>query len=297
MTRKTNTLAQLSDTLIAETTAAGQATVAIRSSSGHRLSGMLWEPDVVVTSEQSLPARGEYEVTVAQQPAVSATLAGRDAGTNVAVLRLAQRLPFGARPPSAEPRVGAIVLAIGAGSGGGAGVRLGVVSAVGPQWHSRAGGRIEKRIVLDARLAHSEEGGPVIDAEGALVGMSTFGPRGQVLAIPSATLERVVPLLLKDGVIRRGWLGVALHPVAVPDGVRDAAGQGSGMMVMSIVEGGAAAKAGVMAGDILLTLGGISAVGHLRAALDADSIGRDLDLRLVRGGAITTLRATIAAEP
>jgi len=298
MTDTTNILVQLSDSLVAQTLAASQATVAIRSSSRWQVSGILWQPDVVVTSEQSLPERGDYEVAVAHQPAVSATVAGRDAGTNVAVLRLSQPLPFRARrATNVEPRVGAIALAVGAGAAGAASVRLGIVSAVGPQWHSRAGGRIERRIVVDARLARAEEGGPVIDADGALLGMSTFGPRGQVLVIPSATLERVVPVLLKDGLIRRGWLGLALHPVAVPDTLREAAGQGSGMMVMSIIEGGAGAEAGVMAGDILLTLDGTSAVGQLRTVLDADSIGRNVDLRLVRGGAITTLRATISPEP
>ena len=178
MTDKTNILAQLSDSLVARTLAAGQGTVAVRSSSGWQLSGVLWEPDVVVTSEQSLPARGDYEVAVAHQPAVAATVAGRDAGTNVAVLRLSQPLPFSdRRAMNAEARVGAIALAVGAGGGGAASVRLGIVSAVGPQWHSRAGGTIDRRIVLDTRLARAEEGGPVIDAEGALLGMSTFGPR------------------------------------------------------------------------------------------------------------------------
>src|SRR5258705_13858027 len=87
MTDKTNILAQLSDSLVARTLAAGQATVAVRSSSGWQVSGVLWGPDVVVTSEKSLPEHGDYEVAVPHQPAVSATVAGRDAGTNVAVLR------------------------------------------------------------------------------------------------------------------------------------------------------------------------------------------------------------------
>src|SRR5258708_37398859 len=78
--------------------------------------------------------------------------------------------------------------------------------------------------------------------------MSTFGQRGQVIAIPTSTIERIVPLLLKDGRIARGWLGVALQAVAVPDALRESAGQSSGLMVMSVVEDGPAARAGIVAG-------------------------------------------------
>jgi S1-C subfamily serine protease len=215
----------------------------------------------------------------------------------VAVLRLAETLPFDRRATPAEPRVGSIALAVAIDPTAGTRVRLGIVGAVGPEWRSRAGGTIERRIVLDMRLAGAEEGGPVVDAEGALLGMSTLGPRGQVLVIPSATLERVVPQLLKDGRVPRAWLGVALQPIAVPDDLREAAGQRGGMMVMSIVEEGAAAKAGVLAGDILLALDGAPLGWRRGPALGSDSIGKDVELRLIRGGAIANLRATIAARP
>jgi len=96
--------------------------------------------------------------------------------------------------------------------------------------HSSRGGLIDRRIVLDVSLGRREEGGPVFDATGGCLGMSTFGPRGQVIAIPTATIERVVPLLLKHGRVARGWLGVALQAVAVPDALRETADQSSGLM-------------------------------------------------------------------
>src|SRR5262249_35029505 len=135
------------------------------------------------------------------------------------------------------------------------------------------------------------------DADGALLGMSTLGSRGDVLVIPSATLERVVPRLLQDGRIQRGWLGLALQPIAVPDDLREVAGQGVGMMVMSVVDNASGAKAGVPAGDILLGRGARGVGGRFAAALGGDGVGQDVDLRLIRGGAVTTLRATIAARP
>jgi len=170
------------------------------------------------------------------------------------------------------------------------------VNLAGAEWHSSRGGLIDRRIVLDLRLAHREEGGPVLDATGGCLGMSTFGPLGQVIAIPTATVERIVPLLLRDGRIARGWLGVALQAVAVPDALRETAEQPSGLMVMSVVEGGPAAQAGIVAGDIILSVDGTSTHRFRRIArlFGSDSIGKKVDLRLIRSGAVITVQATIA---
>jgi S1-C subfamily serine protease len=129
-----------------------------------------------------------------------------------------------------------------------------------------------------------------------LLGTSTFGPRGQVIVIPHATLARVVPQLIKDGHVSRGWLGVALHAVAVPDALRESAAQSSAMMVMSVVENGPAAQAGIVAGDIILSVDGISAHRFRKLAryFGSDSIGRRADVRVIRGGAVITVQTTIA---
>ena len=216
MTKRQDILMQLSASLAARAEAAARITVSIRLPSGAHLSGTLWRSDVVVTSHQSLPQLEEYEVAAADEHTSTATAVGRDHGTNVAALRLTQPLPFRATE-GVEAQVGAIALAFGADAAGAVTTRLAAVHSVGPKWHSRAGGTIERRIVLDARLGSSEEGGPVLDAAGLLIGMSTFGPFGQVLVIPTATIEHVLPQLLEHGHVARGWLGLALQPVAVPD--------------------------------------------------------------------------------
>jgi S1-C subfamily serine protease len=158
----------------------------------------VWRSDIVVASEQSLPRRDEFELVATGGSVVTARIAGRDPSTNIAILRLAAPM---ASPSIAagEALTGAIALAIGADGSGGASARLGLVNLTGPEWHSSRGGLIDRRIVLDLRLARSEEGGPVLDATGGCLGMSTFGPRGQVIAIPTATIERIAPLLLRDG--------------------------------------------------------------------------------------------------
>jgi S1-C subfamily serine protease len=152
-------------------------------------------------------------------------------------------------------------------------------------------------VILDLALGRAEEGGPVLDASGRLLGISTFGPRGRVLVIPAATIERVLPALLKDGRVARGWLGVGLQPVAVPDPLREQAGAPGGAMVMSIAPDGPAAKAGIVAGDIVLSVNGTPAQRLRRIVAELSSIGSTAELRLIRGGMVLTVQATIEARP
>jgi S1-C subfamily serine protease len=295
VSNQTDLLGQFSNALAARAEAAKNAVVAIRLAHGRHVSGMVWQSGIVVSSEQSLPRSDDFELVAPGGSIVTARIAGRDPSTNIAILMPAEAI---APPPTVagEARTGAIALAIGADGTGGNSARLGLVNLAGAEWHSSRGGLIDRRIVLDLRLARREEGGPVLDANGACLGMSTFGPRGEVIAIPTATIERIVPLLLKDGRIARGWLGVALQAVAVPDALRESAEQSSGLMVMSVVENGPAAQAGILAGDIILSVEGTPAHRFRKIArhLGADSIGRQAELRLIRSGAIMTVRTTIA---
>lgn len=288
-------LTQLSDAISARAEAARDAVVAVRLSDDRHLTGTIWQSGVVVVSEQALPRKDEFELVVPGGATLAATLAGRDASTNIAILKTAGPLAAPAFA-AADARIGALALAIGADGAGGASARLGLVNLAGSEWHSRRGGLIDRRIVLDIELASREEGGPVFDAAGLCLGMSTFGPRGKVIVIPHATLARVVPQLIKEGHVARGWLGVALHAVAVPDALRESADQNGGMMVMSVVDNGPAAQAGIVAGDIILSVDGISAYRFRKLAryFGSDSIGRKADVRLIRGGAVITVQTTIA---
>jgi S1-C subfamily serine protease len=295
MSFPSDALSQLSDAISARAEAAKNAVVAVRLGETRHLTGLVWQSGVVVVSEQSLPCGDEFELVTPGGSAVAAKLAGRDASTNIAILKTDDSFPA---PPfvAAEAHIGTLALAIGADGEGGVSARFGMINLVGGEWHSRRGGLIDRRIVLDIGLAHREEGGPVFDAGGGCLGMSTFGPRGQVIVIPYATLMRVVPQLIKDGHVSRGWLGVALQAVAVPDALREGADQSSGMMVMSVVENGPAAQAGIVAGDIILSVDGISARRFRKIAryFGGDSIGRKADVRVIRGGAIITVQTTIA---
>ncbi len=295
MSDQTDPLGQFSNALAARADAAKSTVVAIRLAHERHVTGMVWQSGIVVTSEQALPRRDDFELVAPGGSILKATIAGRDPSTNVAILKPAEQL---AAPSitAGGALTGAVALAIGADGTGGASARLGLVNLAGGEWHSSRGGLIDRRIVLDVRLARREEGGPVFDAAGACLGMSTFGPRGQVIVIPTATIERVVPQLAKNGRVARGWLGVALQAVAVPDALRESADQSSGLMVMSVVDNGPAAQAGILAGDIILSVDGTSAHRFRRLArhFGADSIGRKAELRLIRSGAVMTVQTTIA---
>jgi S1-C subfamily serine protease len=298
MNAQANDLQSLSYAIETTVAAAKDRIVAIRNASHRHISGFVWQPDVVVTSEQAIGERNEYEVVTADGRLLRAQIVGRDHGTNILALRLNERVNVGPNA-AAVPRVGGLVLALAANVDGTTAVRIGAVRSVGDRWFSRGGGRIDQRIALDIRLRRTEEGGSVVDSAGALIGMSTLGRPGEVLAIPTATLERIVPQLLAKGRVARGWLGVTMRPVAVPDALVEQAGQQIAMMIMSLADEGPAANAGVTPGDMLLTVDGIALrdMRQLLAQLSEENVGKSVELRLIRGGHILKLDAQIGIRP
>jgi S1-C subfamily serine protease len=173
-----------------------------------------------------------------------------------------------------------------------------MVHATGEAWHSMAGGRIDALVRLDCRLG-ADEGGPVLALAGGLIGMSTSGPGRRTIVIPAATLARVIEPLLADGRIARGWLGVGLQPVMIPDSVRPAAGRDSGLMVVSLAPSAPADTAGMLPGDIVLDIDGtpVARPRALAASLGPDRIGQAVAVRILRAGLIQTVSVTIAARP
>ena len=279
----TDPLEQLSEALADRLAAASPFVVAIRT--GRRdYSGILWRDDVVVTSEQILPDTTDFTIL--------------RAGTNVAALRLSQGLGGLLPPLEATPRAGSLALIVGADSNGAPTGRLGMVHATGPAWNSEAGGRIDSLLRLDSRLA-ADEGGPVLTLDNKLIGMSTAGPRRRALVIPAATIDRVLGPLLTEGRVPRGWLGVGLQHVALPERMRDAAGRDAGMMVVGLAPGSPAEHAGVLPGDIILEVDGrqTGRARGLATSLLPDRIGQPATLKLIRAGEVRMVTVTIGARP
>ena len=290
-------LEALSDALVERVRRAQPLVARIEVEGRSMRSGTLWRKDVVVAAEQAFARVEEAKVVLGDGSSFAAHLAGRDPGTNVIAFRL-DGAPEPAPLAAGEPHPGALALAFGADAAS-VSVRLGVIHSVGPAWHSRAGGRIDQRIVLDMTMSGREEGGPVLGAGGSLLGISTLGPRRRVLVIPATTVEGVLEPLLSTGRVERGWLGLALQPVLVPEAMQAAAGQSRGLMIMGVAKDGPAARAGVLAGDILVTIGeeSMSRPAMLAQRLGPEAVGRPVELRLLRAGRILSLTATVSARP
>jgi hypothetical protein len=289
-------LTELSQALAARAAAGTGLVAGLAVPRARPLSASLWRADIAIASEQVFPKVEAAELVLPDGKVVPARVAGRDPGTNIVALRY-EGGPEIAPPAAAEPSLGALALVFSAG--GTPNVRLTTVRALGPAWHSLQGGRIDRRIALDLALSSGEEGGPVCDAAGGLIGMSTAGPRGRALVIPAATIERALVPLLAAGRIERGWLGVALHPVALPEDIASATGQERGLIVLRLSPGGPAAQAGLITGDILIAVGDIPALhpAEIARRLGSESIGQAIALKLARAGAVMSLTMTVTARP
>ncbi|HET6306614.1 MAG TPA: S1C family serine protease [Rhodopila sp.] len=292
-----DTLEQFSTALADRIALAAPVTVAIHT--GKRpASGILWRPDIVVASEQTLPPDTKSFQVLRGNRTINATIAGRDPGTNIALLKLETALDGTLPQPADAIRVGQLALVVGADATGNPTGRLAMVHALGESWHSMAGGRIDLLIRLDTTLG-PDEGGPVLSPAGGLIGMSTSGPRRRTIVIPTATMSRIIPPLLAEGRIPRPWLGIGLQPVQIPDTLHQSTGRGSGLMVVALAGGGPAETAGILPGDIVLDIDGteITRARALSALLGPDRIGQPATLRILRAGAIQSVEVTIAARP
>ena len=290
---------QLSNELAALVAAAAQSVVAVHGGGRRPSSGIIWQPGIVVTAEETIVRDADLALTLPGGSQVPATLAGRDPSTDIAVLRYeAAPAPkaFATSPFATGLRAGHLAVAIGSAEGE-AVATLGIVALAGGAWRSRLGGQIDARLVIDARLPTIAEGGALISADGSLIGIPVFGPRRRVLAIPAATIARVVPIIEDRGHIRRGYLGVGLQ--RVPLAAAEGAVARRGAMVVTLDPAGPAKAAGILQGDIIVRLGG-SAVTGLRSLyqqLGSDAVGKKMAVDLIRAGVHKTVDVTIAPRP
>jgi S1-C subfamily serine protease len=289
-------LSQFSRHLASTIEAASRTVVAVHGRGRIPSSGIIWEPGLVVTAEETIERDTDLAVTLPDGRRVEATLAGRDASTDIAVLRFGAEAPVAAPTIASDLRPGHLAVAVGR-SQGDVIAALGIVSLAGGAWHSSHGGKIDAKLRFDMRLALTAEGGALVTAEGELIGMAVHGPRRRVLAIPAATISRVVATIKDKGHVARGYLGVSLQSVPLP--ARDGEQRRRAAMVVTIDPAGPAHAAGLLQGDILVAMDGepVAGVRGIYQRLGPDSVGRMISVELVRAGAPTTAQVTIAARP
>jgi S1-C subfamily serine protease len=284
-------LSRISAELAGITARAGQSVVAVHARSRFPSSGVLWRPGVIVTAEHTIRKDDEITVTLPDGKSAPATLAGRDAGTDIAVLKVESDGP--ALTISGEPVAGNIALAIGRSPDSGVNATMGIVSAVSGSWRTWRGGILDRYVRLDLTLYPGSSGGLVVDFAGEAIGIATSAlSRIAGLAIPAATIERVLEEILTRGHVARGYLGVGLQPVDLPD-------HRKGLIVLSVGEGGPAARAGVLLGDILVSLDGtaVSDTEDVQRVLEKRAIADTVDAVAIRGGEPRTFPVTIGERP
>lgn len=289
------TSANTSDVFADAVQATRTAVVRIETGRCGTTSGTVFDSDLVVTSQHSL--RGADEVKVFDDAGVErpAELVGADPATDVAVLRVQGGSL--AKPTFAAHdalRVGQFSLALGRP---GVSIRasLRLLGLLSDEFRTPSGGRLERYIETDRGLPSGFEGGPSVDAQGAIIGMNTSTLlRGADLVLPHVTLARVVSELVAHGRVRRGYLGVATQPVRLSAALRTALSQRSGALVLDTEPNGPAQAAGLGLGDVIVGLDQTPVRGprELSAAL-ADKIGATVSLRIVRAGKVETLSVTV----
>lgn len=281
----------------------GTTVVSIDSHTRMSTSGIHWRSGIIVTSDENLGRSEDITVTLPDGSTVSANILGRDPSTDVAVLNLQNvELPVAKIGDATSLKVGHLVVAIARGNDGNLMAAMGAVSVIRGAWRSMSGGNIDQFIRPDITLYPGFVGGSLVDAAGSVVGMNTSGRRGTALTIPAATINRVLDQLLAKGRITRGYLGVGMQPVRLPKNLKAALNltSATGVIVVNVEANGPAENAGVLLGDVLVSLDDVpvSDTGDVLALLNSgDRVGKTVKAQVVRGGALVELAIAVGERP
>jgi len=280
----------ISNALADATEKAGEHTVAVHTEPRGSASGIIWRPGLIVTAEHPLRGQEKIHVTLPDGKVVAATLQGRDASTDLGLLKCdaAQSTPatFG---NSGEFKPGQLTLVVGRTRVSGPVAALGCVSLVANERRIWGGATVAPYVRLDLAIQRTGVGGAVVDASGRIAGIATpkFVPAG-VLALPVTTVNRVVDTLLTKGHIPRAYLGAGLQPIRLPEPLRESLQrrEKTALIVLEVDPEGPAHKAGVVIGDILVALDGkpVMRLEDVHAHLHGEMIGKALRAEFLRGG-------------
>ncbi len=278
------TLLSFSNDLATAVERAARSIVAVHARARLPSTGLHWRPGVIVTAEHTVRMEEEIRVTWSDGRAAPASVVARDPATDLAVLRIGNSdWPVAELGESDSLKVGHLVLAVGYGPR----ASWGVVSAVGGAWRTWRGGEVDRFIRVDLVLYPGFSGGALVDATGRVAGLVTSGLSRQLeLAVPASTVERIVDELLTAGRVSRGYLGLALQPVALPESWRRADSGGRALIIVNVEPDGPGARAGVMLGDVLVALDGtpLRDPDDVQGVLQGRRAGSVVTASLIRAG-------------
>jgi S1-C subfamily serine protease len=295
----TDLLSTFSNQLADAVSAASPAVVQVQ---GRRrpASGLIYAEDVVLTTVRALGREDGLHVRRDDGRTLDAELAGWDPTTSLAVLRVAGLDTRPLSPSAAAPRVGHLALAVARSWSNVVTASAGIVSVIGgplPTGRRRA---IDQVIRTTAPMHDGFSGGAFLDTAGGLIGIATASAiRGLGIVIPAAIAWKTAATVLEHGSLKRGYLGLAGQPVALPEGQRGADGRENALLVVGVTAGSPAAAAGLLVGDVLLEFDGhhVEAPEELLDLLLGDRVGKTVPLKVLRGGTVAELTVTIGERP
>jgi S1-C subfamily serine protease len=294
----TNVLVDLSNALAEAAAKAGASTVLVNARQRIPASGIAILADQILTADHTIEREEDITVILPDGVQVSARLAGRDPGSDLAILRLEKPLATPAEPVEAEPRVGQMVLAVGRPTSAGIQASLGVISAIAGPVHTGSGGVLERYIRTDTTPFPGFSGGPLVDSSGRVVGLNTSGfGWGASVTIPADLAWKTAETLASHGHIRRGYLGIRSQAVEIPAASQKALGRShpTGLLLVGVESDSPAGNAGLMVGDILVGIAGHAVLDHdqLMAYLTGSVVGQPTPIEVLRGGQPATLSVTV----
>jgi S1-C subfamily serine protease len=293
-----NPLIAISDAMAEAVARAGISTVLVSARRRFPASGIVYTTDLILTADHVIEREDDINVGLPDGSEVPARLAGRDPGTDLALLRLSRPATSAAQTSTAEARVGQLVLAVGRPTSEGVQASLGVVSSIGGPMRTGRGGLLERYLATDAIPYPGFSGGPLVDAAGQVVGVNTSGlARGTSLAIPAGLAWQTAAALAQNGRVRRGYLGIRSQPVELPASTQKALGrqQATGLLLVGIEEDSPASAGGLMIGDILVGLSGqtVSDPDELLTKLSGSQVGSAIAVEILRGGQPAKVTVTV----
>ncbi len=267
---------------------------------------MIISPDgYALTNNHVVRGAGSIEGVLHDGSIATAEIVGTDPDTDLALLRLNGKGHQAAELGDSDRlRVGELAIAMGNPLGLQATVTVGVVSALRRTLRGESGRLIEDVIQTDAALNPGNSGGALIDAHGAVVGINTAiigGAQGLCFAVPSSTAKLVIPELMREGRVARGWLGIGGQTQELSRALVRRLGLSaeSGVLVVAVAGGGPGEAAGLDEGDVILKLDGepTPSVDAIHKLLTRERIGRTVELDVLRRGASAKLKLAVTARP
>jgi S1-C subfamily serine protease len=282
---------------------AGNSIVAVDGRSGHTSSGIVWQRNLIVTAAHAIRQEANISVIFGPGRNVAGRLAGKDRGTDIALLKLDQEIEmqpvqFG----NAESlSVGALNVAVARTRRGNIVASAGIISGLMGEWQVGRT-RIDQFIRPDLNLYPGFSGGALLDATGGVMGLNTSGLlRARPITIPSSTVLRVAEQLLASGHVARPYIGLVMQPVPIPESLQKRAGTpaATGLLVMHVEPSGPAEAAGVLLGDVLVDMDGtkFNELEDVSEALVRRGAGQEVQTALIRGGQRLQLAIRIGNRP